>query len=409
MDALGASEEDWNDYRWQLRHVRRKVEDLEGLIELTVDEREAIGQAVQNRMPFGITPYYLSLMDYETHRRNDHAVRAQVIPPLSYVKGILEARNKGSLDFMREGDTSPIDLVTRRYPMIAILKPYNSCAQICVYCQRNWEIDDVLSPAALAAEEKIREALKWFEDHPLVTEILITGGDPLLVSDDKLHRLLERVAGIEHIKRVRFGSRLPVVLPMRFTDHMSLREASHALEDRALRAKVNEVLRSIGREYHGGTEVHHLPGVLSEREKEIRASVVRPMDIPLVSHPGCHMLRPSGVLELDTSFRPEVVDRIASWTGARMVRGEDWPSCCGGGLSGIDEELSTRLLSGPARSYQASGARAVLTPCPFCFVQFDIKQRGGLPVLFLAELVALSMGAAPERIGMQYHRSKLSL
>jgi len=191
--------------------------------------------------------------------------------------------------------------------------------------------------------------------------------------------------------------------------YMSLREASHALEDRALRAKVNEVLRSIGREYHGGTEVHHLPGVLSEREKEIRASVVRPMDIPLVSHPGCHMLRPSGVLELDTSFRPEVVDRIASWTGARMVRGEDWPSCCGGGLSGIDEELSTRLLSGPARSYQASGARAVLTPCPFCFVQFDIKQRGGLPVLFLAELVALSMGAAPERIGMQYHRSKLSL
>lgn len=220
MDALGASEEDWNDYRWQLRHVRRKVEDLEGLIELTADEREAIGQAVQNRMPFGITPYYLSLMDYQPHRRNDHAVRAQVIPPLSYVKGILEARNKGSLDFMREGDTSPIDLVTRRYPMIAILKPYNSCAQICVYCQRNWEIDDVLSPAAMAAEQKIREALEWFEDHPLVTEILITGGDPLLVSDDKLHRLLERVAGIEHIKRVRFGSRLPVVLPMRFTDHM---------------------------------------------------------------------------------------------------------------------------------------------------------------------------------------------
>jgi lysine 2,3-aminomutase len=218
MNALGASEEEWNDYRWQLRHVRRKVTDLEDLIELTADEREAIDLAAENRMPFGITPYYLSLMDHEAHRRYDHAVRAQVIPPLSYVRGVLDSRQGESLDFMREGDTSPIDLVTRRYPMIAILKPYNSCAQICVYCQRNWEIDDVLSPAALAAETKVREALQWFEEHPLVTEILITGGDPLLISDDKLKRLLNRVAGIEHIKRVRFGTRLPVVLPMRFTD-----------------------------------------------------------------------------------------------------------------------------------------------------------------------------------------------
>jgi lysine 2,3-aminomutase len=78
--------------------------------------------------------------------------------------------------------------------MIAILKPYNSCAQICVYCQRNWEIDDVLSPSALASgtrcggSEVVRGA-------PMVTEILITGGDPLLLSDDKLKRLLNRVAG----------------------------------------------------------------------------------------------------------------------------------------------------------------------------------------------------------------------
>ncbi|MDW5561941.1 MAG: KamA family radical SAM protein [Methanomassiliicoccus sp.] len=220
MDALGASEEDWNDHHWQLRHVRRKAEDLDGLIELTDDEHEAIEQATGNRVPFGITPYYLSLMDFEAHRKNDHAIRAQVIPPLSYVKGILDTRTRGSLDFMREGDTSPVDLVTRRYPMIAILKPYNSCAQICVYCQRNWEIDDVMSPGALAPEQKIREALQWFEDHPMVTEILITGGDPLLISDNNLRRLLTNVAGIEHIKRVRFGTRLPVVLPMRFTDEI---------------------------------------------------------------------------------------------------------------------------------------------------------------------------------------------
>ncbi len=217
MSKMGASEDDWNDYRWQLRHVRRSVQDLEGLIELSDEEREAISLASENHLPFGITPYYLSLMDLEPHRRNDHAVRAQVIPPLSYVNSVLSTKREGNLDFMREGDTSPIDLVTRRYPMIAILKPYNSCAQICVYCQRNWEIDDVLSPNAQASRAKLEEALEWFEEHPLVSEVLITGGDPLLLTDHHLLRLLTRVASIEHIKRVRIGTRLPVVLPMRFT------------------------------------------------------------------------------------------------------------------------------------------------------------------------------------------------
>lgn len=217
MSVMGASEDNWNDHRWQLRNVRRSVRDLEGLIELSPEEREAISLATANRLPFGITPYYLSLMDYEPHRRYDHAVRAQVIPPLSYVNSVISTKREGNLDFMREGDTSPVDLVTRRYPMIAILKPYNSCAQICVYCQRNWEIDDVLSPNAQATRAKLEEALGWFEEHPMVSEVLITGGDPLLLTDNYLLWLLTRIASIDHIKRVRIGTRLPVVLPMRFT------------------------------------------------------------------------------------------------------------------------------------------------------------------------------------------------
>ncbi|MBI0582712.1 MAG: KamA family radical SAM protein [Methanomassiliicoccus sp.] len=216
LESLDAGEEEWNDHRWQMRHVRRKVEDLEGLIDLTADEREAIALATANRVPFGITPYYLSLMDREAHRKNDHAVRAQVIPTLAYVQSILRPEHKGTMDFMREGDTSPVDLVTRRYPMIAILKPYNSCAQICVYCQRNWEISGAMDPSALAPVDRVKEALEWFEAHPMVSEMLITGGDPMLISERNLGRLLSRVSAIEHIKRVRFGTRLPVVLPMRF-------------------------------------------------------------------------------------------------------------------------------------------------------------------------------------------------
>jgi len=211
---------DWNDYRWHLRHVVRTLQVLQDLIDLTPDEREAVRLAEKHRIPFGITPYYLSLMDNDASRTYDHAVRAQVIPPLSYIQAILgNRRDRRSLDFMKEGETSPIDLVTRRYPMIAVVKPYNTCAQICVYCQRNWEVKEVLHPTALAPPSKLEEAMNWFEDHPMVQEVLVTGGDPALMDEDLLDKLFSRLAGMPHVERIRLGTRLPVVLPMRFTDH----------------------------------------------------------------------------------------------------------------------------------------------------------------------------------------------
>jgi len=217
MDYLGADMDDWNDYVWQMRNVMLTPDIIGDLIELTDEEHKAISLCVDNRVPFGITPYYLSLMDRDTSRKWDHAVRAQVIPPLSYVEAIIRSRSDPSttLDFMMEGQTSPVDLVTRRYPMIAIFKPYNTCAQICVYCQRNWEIEGILSEDAMAPSDKIEAALKWFEEHPAVTEVLITGGDPAMLSNTQLRYVLGRLADIPHIKRLRLGTRVPVVLPMR--------------------------------------------------------------------------------------------------------------------------------------------------------------------------------------------------
>ncbi len=222
LDRLGGDLDDWADYRWHQRNVFRDARSIGNLVALSEDETLAIELATKNRLPFGITPYYLSLFDQDTSRRFDHAVRAQVIPPLSYIRSVLEARRRGgaSLDFMKEGQTSPLGLITRRYPMIAILKPFNSCAQICVYCQRNWEISDVQSPEALASPESISLAIDWFKSHPMISEVLITGGDPALMEDEVLVDLLRRLSGIEHVQRMRIGTRLPVVLPMRFTDKM---------------------------------------------------------------------------------------------------------------------------------------------------------------------------------------------
>lgn len=214
-----ATEKDWEDYHWHLRHVIRDAQPLLDLVELTEEQRQAIGLATANKIPFGITPYYLSLMDSQLNIGYDHAVRAQVIPPPSYVNQMVENRDSRCVqfDFMGEHDTSPVDLVTRRYPGIAILKPFNTCAQICVYCQRNWEIDEVLDPKAMAKQEQITDALQWMEENPAVGDVLITGGDPMIMRNDKLKALLDEISAKKHVYRIRIGTRTPVVLPQRLT------------------------------------------------------------------------------------------------------------------------------------------------------------------------------------------------
>jgi len=222
LEYFGGDEEDWDDWKWHLKHIIKDSKTLSNLVDLTEEEIKAIDLAVKNHIPFGITPYYASLMDKDASRKYDHAIRAQVIPPLDYVEKMIEARNnRKSLDFMGESDTSPIDLVTRRYPMIAIIKPYNTCAQICIYCQRNWEIKEVLAKDALAPKSKLEEAIDWFRNHESIREVLITGGDPFILNDKFLEKLLNEFAEMRHVERIRFGTRMPVVLPQRITDNLA--------------------------------------------------------------------------------------------------------------------------------------------------------------------------------------------
>jgi lysine 2,3-aminomutase len=122
------------------------------------------------------------------------------------------------MDFMFENDTSPIDGITRRYPNIVILKPILTCPQICVYCQRNWQIEDVYSEQAALTADKLDRALQWIEETVEINEVLITGGDPLLLPDEKIEEIMARLARMDHIIRIRIGTRTPVTLPQRITD-----------------------------------------------------------------------------------------------------------------------------------------------------------------------------------------------
>ena len=225
---FNATELEWENWKWHTKHIIRSIDTLSKLIQLTEEEYEAVRLARAFKIPFGITPYYLSLMDYRAERVRDRAVRAQVIPSLNYVLQMKKLKDdqEHSMDFMLERDTSPIEGITRRYPMIVILKPILTCPQICVYCQRNWEIEDVYSPNAALGEKKLAKAIQWISDTPEISEVLITGGDPLLLSNAKIENLLFRLSKISHVERIRIGTRTPVTLPQRITDSL-VRDINH--------------------------------------------------------------------------------------------------------------------------------------------------------------------------------------
>jgi len=213
-----ASEEDWQDYQWHMKHIIKDVKTLSSIVKLDDDEIEGLKLATENHLPFEITPHYLSLFNKNGRSTHDRTIRAQVIPSSRYSLNVIENWTTGKdMDFMGEKATSPIDGITRRYPQIIIIKPYNSCPQICVYCQRNWEIKDIDSDVMLP-RKKVIEAIDWARNDKNITEVLLTGGDPLTLPNKYLDWIIGEIANIDHIERIRIGTRTLVTLPQRIND-----------------------------------------------------------------------------------------------------------------------------------------------------------------------------------------------
>ena len=217
LDYFNATEDDWYDTTWHLNHIIKDLRTLSSIVKLEDDEIDGLKAAKQYNIPVHITPYYLSLFNKGGRCDSDRAIRAQVIPSLTYCENVYKNRQEGKdLDFMGEKSTSPVDLITRRYPQILILKPYDSCPQICVYCQRNWEIKSM--DEAQVTRSRIENAIQWIRQHESITEVLVTGGDPLTLNNSYLDWLLGELAAIGHVERIRIGTRIPVTLPFRIDD-----------------------------------------------------------------------------------------------------------------------------------------------------------------------------------------------
>ncbi len=197
---------DWQDWGWQLKHRLTTTEQLERYMELTEDEKAGCAHANQ-KLALAITPYFFNLID-----RRDPAcpIRRQVIPRAAEL-----VISEGEMaDSLNEDGHSPVPGLVHRYPDRVLFLVTDRCAAYCRYCTRSRLVSNAQDYNFHPEHE---QALRYIEAHPEVRDVLLSGGDPLLLSDRKLEHLLSRLRAIKHVEFIRIGSRIPVFLPQRIT------------------------------------------------------------------------------------------------------------------------------------------------------------------------------------------------
>ncbi len=198
----------WNDWRWQARNRIRSLEQLQRVFVLSDDERQAVARH-QGSLPLGITPYYASLMS-----RDDPAepLRRTHIPVgTEYLKTPGEAD-----DPLGEDGHSAVPGLVHRYPDRVLFLATGFCSTYCRYCTRSRMVGDAGGDYSFSRPQW-EDALNYIADNPQIRDVLISGGDPLTLSDERIDYLLGRLRGIKHVEFVRLGTKVPAVLPMRVT------------------------------------------------------------------------------------------------------------------------------------------------------------------------------------------------
>ncbi len=203
------SDTDWNDWKWQVRNRITTVEELKQIIMISEQEEEGIKSCLEN-LRMAITPYYASLMDPQN---STDPIRKQAIP----VPMEAEQSSCDMQDPLDEDKDKPVKGVTHRYPDRVLFLITDQCAMYCRHCTRRRMAGatDQIMP-----REDLDNAIDYIAKTQQIRDVLISGGDSLLVKDDIIAYILERLRRIKHVEVIRFGSRTPVVLPQRITDDL---------------------------------------------------------------------------------------------------------------------------------------------------------------------------------------------
>ncbi|MDR1954125.1 MAG: lysine 2,3-aminomutase [Clostridiales Family XIII bacterium] len=203
------TDEEWNDWKWQISHRLKSVEEIGKVINLTSQEESDI-RKVMDGFRIGITPYYASLMDPDDPK---DPVRMQAVP-------VIAETHRGAADMedpLHEDEDSPAPGLTHRYPDRVLFLITDQCSMYCRHCTRRrlaGEKDGARS------KQDIDACIAYIKKTPEVRDVLLSGGDCLCISDDKLEYIISELRKIEHVEIVRLGSRTPVVMPQRITDNL---------------------------------------------------------------------------------------------------------------------------------------------------------------------------------------------
>ncbi len=213
------ADSDWNDYRWQLKHRVSTLSDLESRMTLTDEERAGVLLA-GTKLAMSITPHFFQLID-----RNDPdcPIRRQVIPRIEEAWTAPEEM----ADPCGEDSHMPVPGLVHRYPDRVLFLVTDRCASYCRYCTRSRVVSGV---GEQHLEIQWEAAFRYIENNPQIRDVLLSGGDPFLLSDNKLDHILTRLRAIPHIQFVRIGSRIPIFLPQRITPELcAMLEKHHPL------------------------------------------------------------------------------------------------------------------------------------------------------------------------------------
>lgn len=199
----------WMDWKWQFRNRITTVDELSKVIQISETEKQEISGCL-NLFRMAITPYYASLMETDNP---SCPIRRQAVPTIN--ETILLPYEMA--DPLAEERDSPVKNIVHRYPDRVLFLVTRMCSMYCRHCTRRrtvGEEDEIISDA------EIDEAVEYINNNKTIRDVLISGGDPLTMSDERLEKILFKIRAIEHVEIIRIGTRIPVVMPMRITPQL---------------------------------------------------------------------------------------------------------------------------------------------------------------------------------------------
>ncbi len=209
---INIADSKWKDWKWHLRHLIDTVDKFEKVTgaRLSSEDRKKLEETL-SLFPLAITPYYASLIDTD-HLFNDPVFK-QSFPSIHE----LDLESFEMDDPLHEDADSPAPCITHRYPDRVLLLVCNQCAMYCRHCTRKRKVGDT---EQFVDMEEIDKGIAYIREHKEIRDVLLSGGDPLMLDDEKIEAIIKKVRAIPHVEIIRLGSRMPVVLPYRITNEL---------------------------------------------------------------------------------------------------------------------------------------------------------------------------------------------